>query len=166
MAVELIYKGHALDGFIRHALGMYDKWYPVLYQVHACFLTFAAHVFGPDAGLCLAYMGLVQKDHAQTALADTSTYAQRQGALQQTAVEVEFLAVSLALEFQLVHERILVHADTHGRHGNGLPDQFKFADAAKVTFDSGTCPEFLISKVKPFALSIAIPSPLSKEELK
>ena len=93
-------------------------------------------------------MGLVQKDHAQTALPDTSTYAQRQGALQQTAVEVEFLAVSLALEFQLVHERILVHADTHGGQlyapfQNGIPDE-QVAVQSQETVGIGRAPVVIV----------------------
>ena len=75
-----------------------------LNQVHAQFLALLAHVLGPDAGLCLAHVALLQEYHAQAALTDTATDAQGKCAFQKTTVEIEFLAVCLSLEFQLVKE--------------------------------------------------------------
>ena len=44
---------------------------------HARFSTFLAHLIWPDGGLYLAYMGLVEEHHAETALTYSSTYRER-----------------------------------------------------------------------------------------
>lgn len=65
------------------AVGFRGVWISLLYwyfsccsdEWHATFLTLPAHILGPDAGLNLSYVRLVQHDHTQTALSDTSTDA-------------------------------------------------------------------------------------------
>ena len=86
----------------------------VSYQRHASLGTLAAHVFGPDAGLDFADMCLVEQHHAQSALPDTASDTQRQLSVEQLTVEVELLAVFLALEGQLAQQGFLVYADAHG----------------------------------------------------
>ena len=39
--------------------------------MHACCLCLASHVGGPDAGLCLSDVGLLQQHHAEAALTET-----------------------------------------------------------------------------------------------
>ena len=46
----------------------------------ACLGALASHVVGPDGGLNLADVGFVEEHHAESALSDASTDAQRQSA--------------------------------------------------------------------------------------
>lgn len=78
------------------------------------FPALGAHFIRPDAGLGLSDVSLVQQYHAQAALPDTTTYAQRQSALKQAAMEIQFLAVALALKLELAEKGLLIHSHTHG----------------------------------------------------
>ena len=59
-------------------------------------------------------MSFVEHDHAQSALSDTATNAQRQFAFEKLAMEIELLALFFAFYLQLAQQRFLVHTDTHG----------------------------------------------------
>ena len=45
----------------------------LLYKCHTSFAAGLAHIFGPDARLSLANVGLVQQNHTQAALADAAS---------------------------------------------------------------------------------------------
>ena len=64
-------------------------------------------------------MGLLQVEHTKARLTDTATDAERQGAVEQSFVEVELLAVFLSAQGELAEEGFLVHTDTHGREFHG-----------------------------------------------
>ncbi len=75
-----------------------------LNQVHAQFFAFMTHIVGPDAGLDLTDVSLVEQYHAETTLTDTATDAQRQFVVQQLLMEVECLAVFLVFNLQLTQQ--------------------------------------------------------------
>ena len=106
-------------------------------EVDVAFPAGRHHVGGPDAGLNLADVRLAQIEHAQPRLPDAATDGQRELAVQQTAVEKQFLAVFGARESQLPQERILVDPDAHGgklesRFENGIVDE----DVAIKSFET------------------------------
>ena len=70
---------------------------------------------GPDAGLNLTNMAFMQQHHTETALPYSTADAQRQSVVQQLLMEVELLALLLALYLQLTQQTLLVYADTHRR---------------------------------------------------
>lgn len=76
-------------------------------------MAFLSHLVGPDTGLNLTDMGLVQHHHAQAALTDTATDAQRQFVIKQLLMEVKLLAVFLPFYLQLAQQAFFVHTDTH-----------------------------------------------------
>jgi len=76
--------------------------------------TFGAHGVGPDAGLGLADVGFVEKDHAEATLTDAAADAEGQLAAEEALVEEELLAVFLALEGQLAFQSFLIDAYAHG----------------------------------------------------
>ena len=87
--------------------------------MYATFLAFPAVFIRPDAALRLTHMGLVEQNHAQSALPDAATDAQRKRTLQQPLVEVELFAVLLALQSQLALQGLRVHTDTHAAQLHG-----------------------------------------------
>ena len=77
-------------------------------QRNARFFTFTAHLVGPDAGLNLADMRLAQIKHTKARLSDAATDAQRQRALNQTAVEIKLQAIFLAALLKLAEQSLFV----------------------------------------------------------
>lgn len=66
--------------------------------------------------------------HAQTALADTATNAQRQLVVQELLMEVKLLSILLALQLKLTQQTLLVDTDTHRTEletatQNRIPDE-------------------------------------------
>ena len=86
-----------------------------LNEVHARFLSLLAHLLRPDASLNLTNVSLMKQYHAQTALADTATNAQRQLVVQELLMEVKLLSILLALQLKLTQQTLLVNTDTHRR---------------------------------------------------
>ena len=59
-----------------------------LYQRHSYFLAFSSHFIGPDAGLNLTDVRLLEKHQAQSALAYATANRERQFAFEKLMVEV------------------------------------------------------------------------------
>ena len=113
-----------------------------LYQIHSEGLALAAHVVGPDAGLDLTDVGLVEEHHAKTALSDTTAYGERQTVVEQLLVEEELFALFLALNLQLTQQTLLVDTDTHRREfertaQDGIPDEDVAIEALAAVFCDG-----------------------------
>lgn len=85
----------------------------ILYEWDSQLCTFLAHGFGPDARLDFANMRLAEIEHAKARLSNTATDAQRERALYEATMEVEFEAVLLAALLELVQKGFLVHSDAH-----------------------------------------------------
>ena len=84
-----------------------------LNEVHARFLSLLAHLLRPDASLDFTNVSLMKQYHAQTALTDTATNAQRQLVVQELLMEVKLLSILLALQLKLTQQTLLVNTDTH-----------------------------------------------------
>ena len=82
-------------------------------ECDAVLLASTAHLFWPDRRLCLAYVSLVEQDHAETALANTSAYGERERAFEESLVEIELYAIFLACKLELSQECFLIDTDTH-----------------------------------------------------
>jgi hypothetical protein len=84
-----------------------------LYQIHSEGLALSAHVIGPDAGLDLTDVGLMEEYHTETTLSDTTANRERQTVIEQLLVEEELFAFLLAFNLQLTQQTLLVDTDTH-----------------------------------------------------
>ena len=84
-----------------------------LNQEHTRVVAAFAHIFGPDAGLRFSDVRLVQKDEAETRLANAAADGEWQRAFEQPLVELEFLAVLLARQFELAQQSLFIDTDTH-----------------------------------------------------
>ncbi len=99
-----------------------------LNEVHARFLSLLAHLLRPDASLDLTNVSLMKQYHAQTALTDTATNAQRQLVVQELLMEVKLLSILLALQLKLTQQTLLIDTDTHRTEletatQNRIPDE-------------------------------------------
>ena len=70
----------------------------------------------------------MEQYHAQTALTDTATNAQRQLVVQELLMEVKLLSILLALQLKLTQQTLLVNTDTHRTEletatQNRIPDE-------------------------------------------
>lgn len=95
--------------------GLFILWKKLfLYQWHAGLSALLTHLIGPDAGLYLSDMSLVEHYHAQAALAYATANAERQLSVEQLLMEEQLLAFFLSFKFKLAEQALLVYADTHG----------------------------------------------------
>ncbi len=84
-----------------------------LYQGHSVQSALTAHFFGPNTGLNLAYMGFVEKHHAEAALPHSATDGQWEFAIEEFLMEIESGSFLLALYLQLTGERLGIDSDSH-----------------------------------------------------
>ena len=70
---------------------------------------------GPDRGLHLTDVCLLQEEHAETALTDTATDRGRQLARQQGFVEGQLRALHATTDLQLPQQRLRTDTDAHRR---------------------------------------------------
>ena len=71
---------------------------------------------GPDAGLHLADVCLLQQIHAQSRLTDTSADGERHVSANERFVEIEVQTVGATAYFELLAQGFFVDADTHRRY--------------------------------------------------
>ena len=78
-----------------HILQRFFGIYIILYEWYIHRRALRSHLGGPDAGLNFADVSLLQIEHTQAGLSDAAAHTQWQGAVEQSAVEVESRTILL-----------------------------------------------------------------------